>query len=99
MKFFSNTTTKGKRTKQANSDISKDINDNIDRLKNDFADDSDLVIHRFKLGNVSGLVCANIYIKSLVDRNTINGLSVALNKLKCECINGESDINVDELMN
>jgi spore germination protein KA len=102
MKFFSNLTAKGRRTKEANSEISKeiskDINDNIVRLKNDFAHDSDLVVHHFKIGNNRGLICANIYIKSLVDRNTINSLSTDLKKLKCDCSDRKSVINVEALM-
>lgn len=102
MRFYKKLTLKDKKTRQACSDIrkeiSKDINDNIDRLKNDFAYDNDLVIHYFNLVNVGGLACANIYIKSLVDRNTINGLSAELKKLKCECINRQYDMNIDALM-
>ena len=98
MKFFKKTTVKDKKTREADSVISKDINKNITRLKEDFAHDSDLVVHYFKLENNRGLICANIYIKSLVDRSTINSLSIELEKLKCDCPDRKSVINIDGLM-
>jgi spore germination protein KA len=39
-----------------------------------------------------------IYIRSLVDRSTINSLSIELGKLKSECRNEKPGINIDALM-
>src|SRR5690606_35605433 len=71
----------------------------IARLKNDFGHDSDLVVHYFKLQNIRGLVCANIYIKSLVDKRTIDSLSIELSSLKCKWLCDNTDLNIDMLMN
>ncbi len=100
MKIAKKTNVKSKKVNETGPVISirKDINENITRLENDFGHDSDLVVHYFKFVNNRGLICANIYIKSLVDRSTINSLSNELGKLKCECRNGKPGINIDALM-
>ncbi len=100
MKFFKKTAVKNNEINETGPviSISRDIKENISRLENDFGHDSDLVVHYFKFDNNRGLICANIYIKSLVDRSTINSLSNELGKLKCECRNGKPGINIDALM-
>lgn len=79
--------------------ISKDINENITKIKNDFGDSSDLEVNYFMFDNNKNLICANIYIKSLVDVSTLNSLSIELAKLKYECYNTKSEINFRTLMN
>ena len=73
MKFFKKTAVKNNEINETGPviSISRDIKENISRLENDFGHDSDLVVHYFKFDNNRGLICANIYIKSLVDRSTI----------------------------
>ena len=99
-KFLKKTAVKNNKTNETASvvSISRDINENITRLENDFGHDSDLAVHYFKFDNDRDLICANIYIKSLVDRSAINSLSIELGKLKCECRDGKSGINIDALM-
>ncbi|NLW00856.1 MAG: spore germination protein [Clostridiales bacterium] len=101
MKIFKKTIIKNKRKNKASPgiSISRDIDENIARLKNDFGHDSDLVVHYFKLQNIRGLVCANIYIKSLVDKRTIDSLSIELSSLKCKWLCDNTDLNIDMLMN
>ncbi|MCQ1530447.1 spore germination protein [Lutispora saccharofermentans] len=79
--------------------ISKDINENITRLKDDFGHSSDIIINCIKSDNNKDLIWANIYIKSLVDRNTINNLSSELAELNFKDCSTEPDINFDILMN
>lgn len=73
--------------------ISKDINKNIARLKNDFGCSSDLEVTYFMFDNNKDFICANLYIESLVDRNIINGLSLEMTRLKYEYCNAKPDIN------
>ncbi len=101
MKFFKKTAVKNNEINETGPviSISRDIKENITRLENDFGHDSDLVVHYFKFDdNNRCLICANIYIKSLVDRSTINSLSIELGKLKSECRIGKPGINIDALM-
>ncbi|WP_406543249.1 spore germination protein [Clostridium ljungdahlii] len=79
--------------------ISKNINENISKLKSDFGHSSDIEVSCFNFNNNKDLICANIYIKSLVDKNIINSLSLQLSKLKRQCYDTEPDINFDMLMN
>ncbi len=79
--------------------ISTDINKNITKIKNDFGHSSDLEVNYFIFDNNKDLICANIYIKNLVDKSIINSLSLELAKLKSECGNAKADMNFDALMN
>lgn len=100
MKFLKKTAMKSRKTDEAKSVmcISKDINENITKLKNDFGNSSDLIANNLAFDSNENLICVNLYIKSLVDRNTINSLSLELAKLKFECCNTKNDINYDALI-
>ncbi len=73
---------KGKKNTQAYSRtdnyISKDLDKNIEKIKSELGDPSDLVIDFFKPKNYDGLRCANMYIENLVDKDSINSLSMGL---------------------
>lgn len=60
--------------------ISKDINESITRIKNDFGNTNDLIINFFTNDNKE-LIYANLYIRDLVDKRTINDLSLQLARL------------------
>lgn len=79
--------------------ISKDIDENINRLKNDFEDSSDFKINYFKFDNNEDITCARIHIKSLTDKVIINALSLEFAKLKCQCSNSKITVNFDTLVN
>lgn len=100
MDFFKNIFKKKKKTNKTGPvlSISKDLEQNINKLKNDFNNSSDLVVNYFKLDNNKSIICVNIYIDSLVDRSTINNLSSELARLKCESCNTQPDISIDALM-
>ncbi|QTL99242.1 spore germination protein [Iocasia frigidifontis] len=101
MEFFKKIFKRNKKTKKTGSvlSISKNLNKNISKIKDDFGHSSDLVINYFKLDKNKDLICANIYIDSLVDRSTINNLSSELTKLKYEYCNSKPEISFDVLMN
>lgn len=101
MDFFKKIFKRNKKTKKTASvlSISKNLNKNISKIKDDFGHSSDLVINYFKLDKNKDLICANIYIDSLVDRSTINNLSSELTKLKYEYCNSKPEISFDVLMN
>lgn len=75
--------------------ISKNLNENIIKLKNEFGHNSDLEVNYFEFANDTDLICARLYIKSLIDKNIVNSLSLALAQLKYEYRNIKSDINID----
>ncbi len=59
----------------ANKDISKDLKINIEKIRNEFGNASDLSINLSKVNNHDNLCYASIYIENLVDKSTINSLS------------------------
>jgi len=100
MKFSKKMAGQGKKMNETDSvtRLSGDIYENVRELESVFGPDSDLIVRFFKLKNNRDFIGANIYIKSLVDRGTVNSLSVELSKLKCGARNGEFGINVDTFM-
>jgi len=101
MKFTKKLIMKDKKIDETGSVIciSKDINENIAKLKNDFGNSSDLEVNYYKFDNSKGLICANLYITSLADRKVINKLSLELAKLQYKFCNAEHDINIEALRN
>jgi spore germination protein KA len=79
--------------------ISKDIKENITKLKNDFGNSNDIEVNYLKFHNNKDLIWAKVHIKSLVSTSIMNSLSLELSKLKCQCCNPKLDINFDILMN
>lgn len=79
--------------------ISKDLDENITKLKNDFGNSIDLIINHFKFNDNTNIVYANIYIKNLADKSIINSLSAVLAELKSECCNEKTDVSFDTLIN
>lgn len=77
--------------------INEDINETISKLKSDFGNSSDFVVNYFKFEN-KNLLCADIFIKSLVDTNAIDNLSKELTKLQFEWRNKQLDIDFETLM-
>ncbi len=55
--------------------LNKDINKNIDKIKNELGNSSDLSIHLCKVKNHDNLSYVSMYIDNLVDMDTINSLS------------------------
>jgi len=100
MKFFKKSNVKSNKINEPASvlRINKDIQENITQLKKELGNSSDFEVNYFKFNNNKNLICANIYIKGLVDKTIINGLSLELAKLKHECYNTKSDINFEVLM-
>jgi len=101
MKFVKKPTMKRRKVNETKSVmcISKDINENITKLRNDFGHSSDLIVNFFKFDSNNNLICANIYIKNLVDKSIMNSLSIELAKLKNEYSNAKPSINFDALRN
>lgn len=79
--------------------ISKDINENINKLKHDFENSDDFKIDYLKFDNNEDLICTRIYIKSLTDKVTISALALEITKFKCECAELQININFDTLVN
>ncbi len=77
--------------------ISNDIKENINRIENDFGHSNELKVNYIKFGGNKNLICANIFIKGLVDKLSLNILSLELSKLKCEISNDIQD-NIDILL-
>ena len=61
--------------------ISKDLDENINKIKSELGNSSDIVIEFFKPENYKGLRYANIYIENLVDKVSINSLSMGVLKI------------------
>lgn len=80
-----------------NAAISKDINETIVKIKSDFGNSSDLNIEYFQVDGGNSL-CANIYIRSLVDKIIMNSLSIEMSKIKCTSKFDNNDMNFSELM-
>lgn len=78
--------------------IGKDINENIAKIKNDFGHSSDLKVHYFKFGTNKEIICVNLFISSLVDRDEINNFLLELAKFESKCRGAKSDINLDEVI-
>lgn len=76
--------------------LSKNISRNIENLRNDFGESSDIVVNYIEFGTGKKLVCANVYIESLTDKNTLNSLSTEIFKIKKELVN-DHDINFNSL--
>lgn len=98
MKFNKKTMKKSSKLEEDSViNISKDINENITRIKDEFGHDSDIIVN-YTTDDNKNLVCANLYIKSLVDKNTISTLSLELAKLKLKGYNSEPDMNFNILV-
>ena len=77
MKAFGNLFKKKTHISNASApeNLSKDINKNIEKIRNELGNSSDLSINLCK-DNISGNLCyVSINIENLVDKNTINSLS------------------------
>ncbi len=98
MNFFKKNDLENNKVNEPISNISEDISENITKIKNDFGYSSDLKVDYFKFDNNKDLICANIYIKTLVDKSILNTLSLELNNLKCQDYSPKSDMNFDTLM-
>jgi spore germination protein KA len=98
MNFFKKNDLENNKVNESISNISKDISENITKIKNDFGYSSDLKVDYFKFDNNKDLICANLYIKTLVDKSILNTLSLELNNLKCQSCSPKSDMNFDTLM-
>lgn len=79
--------------------ISKNIEENVHRIKTELGFSSDLKINYFKIKGAKELTCADIYIKSMADKSTINNLSLELSQLKCECYSSKIDMDSDDIKN
>lgn len=97
MPFFMKKHVKEAKINSPSIHITKDISENIVRIKNEFGYNSDLKVNYFTFDTSSKLTCATIYITSLVDKTSINNLSAQLAHLKCECHNTKHDMNFERL--
>jgi len=61
--------------------ISKDLDENIEKIKKELGNPSDIVIKIFEPDNLYGLRYANIYIETLVDKPSINSLSIGMTEI------------------
>ncbi|MBP2654599.1 MAG: spore germination protein [Firmicutes bacterium] len=77
--------------------ISKEINENITKVRIAFGHSSDLTIRYSSFNDNKNIVYACLYIASLVDRSMINNLSLELIKLDHQCQDATNGINVDQL--
>ncbi|NMM63741.1 spore germination protein [Clostridium sp. P21] len=99
MKFFKSESTNKINEDNSSIVISKDINENISRIKVDFGGSSDFKIDYFKFDNNADFICATICIKSLTDKVIMNSLSLELSKLKLKYLNSKFNIEFDTLIN
>lgn len=84
-------------TATSTTNISEDINKNIEKIKNDFGNTNDLIINYF-VNNDNELIYANLYIRDLVDKKIINNLSQQLAKFKCKEDNKGFNLSFDSLI-
>ena len=75
--------------------IIKDLDDSTAKIKDDFGHSSDLLVNYFKLAGYRGLNCANLYIRGLVDKSSVNSLSSELSRLKYKCYRTKSDLDYE----
>jgi len=61
-----------------NNCISKKLYDNIEKIKKEFGNPSDIVIRVFEPDDYDDLRYSNIYFKNLVDKSSINSLSMGM---------------------
>ncbi len=61
--------------------ISNDLDENIEKIKKEFGNPSDIVIKIFVPDNFGGLRYANIYIETLIDKASINSLSLSMTEI------------------
>lgn len=73
-----NTSTSDNMSKETSISISKDLIENTERIRNEFGNSSDLSINICNVYNHDDLCYATIYIENLVDKNTINSLSLEI---------------------
>lgn len=59
----------------AYSCLSKDIDENIEKIKSELGNPGDLVVNVFEKNNINELKYASIYIETLVDKKSINSMS------------------------
>lgn len=83
----------------AEIDISKNIGENLGRIKNDFGHCDDLIVNSFKFNNHSDINCAFLYINNLVDKNIINSLSSDITQLKYELSDNNPNYCFSDLIN
>lgn len=80
----------------SNSQLNKDINVNINRIKADFGNSDDLIVNHIVFEENPQIKCVNIYIDNLVDKNTLNMISFEILKLKQE-VKQNTDVSIDKL--
>lgn len=100
MKLFNKKPAKDKMdVNTSTTELNKSIHQNINKIKSEFGNSGDFELSCFKFDKNKDLLCANIYIKSLVDKNTINSLSLEMAKIKHDSYNKKAEINFDWLVN
>lgn len=60
----------------------RDLLKNIINIKADFGQNDDLIVNSFKWSDNQDTICASLYIKTLVNTDTINSLSEEISTLK-----------------
>ncbi|HAN09567.1 MAG TPA: spore germination protein [Clostridiales bacterium] len=83
MKFLENITLKKKKVDEPVSvkNISKNIDENVTKIKNELGDASDLFINFSKTNDNEGLGYVMIYINTMVDSNIMSDLSIELKEI------------------
>lgn len=96
MKFPQNRTANKNKISETGSviHISKDLNKNIAKIENDFDHSNDLEVNYYKFDNIKDLVCASLYIKSLVDKSTIKVIN-AKSVIKASLVNRKPAVDVE----
>lgn len=61
--------------------ISNGLDENIEKIKKEFGNPSDIVIKIFEPDNYDGLRYSNIYFETIVDKVSINSLSAAMTEI------------------
>ncbi len=87
------------RNSQAAIFLDKDIQKNIARIRNELGNSSDLVVKLSRMDNARDFIFAVVYIKELVDKNSINSLSLELAKINENKNSKTTDTDFYELMN
>lgn len=100
-KLFNKKPVKHNKTSENTSttQIYKSITQNISKIKYEFGNSSDLEVDCFKFESNKDLLCANIYITSMVDKDTINSLSSEMAKLKYDSRQNKIEISFNSIMN
>lgn len=62
--------------------ISRDLEKNIARVKNDFGESTDLIINYLELENNKDFLCASIFIKGMAEGAILNNLALEISNFK-----------------